>query len=79
MSRSLHPDPIGEIPAETARGARAAFPEGTLAMRLREEFDVLYRDEDFRALYPRRGQPALAPSHLALVTIFQFLEHLSDR
>ena len=76
---SLHPDPIGEIPAETARVARAAFPKGTLAMRLREEFDVLYRDEDFRALYPSRGQPALAPWRLALVTIFQFLEHLSDR
>ena len=76
---SLHPDPIGEIPAETARVARAAFPKGTLAMRLREEFDVLYRDEDFRALYPSRGQPALAPWRLALVTIFQFLKHLSDR
>ncbi len=76
---SLHPDPIGRIPAETARVAHAAFPKGTFAMRLREEFAVLYRDEDFRALYPRRGQPALAPWRLALVTIFQFLEHLSGR
>src|SRR4028118_745054 len=76
---SLRPDPIGEIPAETARVARAAFPKGTFAMRLREEFDVLYRDEDSRALYPSRGQPALAPWRLALVTIFQFLENLSDR
>jgi transposase len=79
LSMSLHPDPIGEIPAETARVAHAAFPKGTVAMRLREEFDALYRDEDFQALYPNRGQPALAPWHLALVTIFQFLEHLSDR
>jgi transposase len=76
---SLHPDPIGEIPAETARVAHAAFPKGTVAMRLREEFDALYQDEDFQALYPNRGQPALAPWRLALVTIFQFLEHLSDR
>jgi transposase len=75
---SLHPDPIGEIPAEMARVARATFPKGTLAMRLPEESDVLYWDEDFRALYPSRGQPALAPWRLALVTIFQFLEHLSD-
>ncbi len=35
LSMSLHPDPIGEIPSETARVARAAFPKGTLAMRLR--------------------------------------------
>jgi transposase len=76
---SLHPEPIGEIPTETARVACAAFPKGTLAMRLREEFSTLYQDEDFRAFYPTRGQPALAPWRLALITIFQFLEHLSDR
>ncbi len=33
----------------------------------------------FRALYPARGQPGLAPWRLALVTVLQFLEHLSDR
>lgn len=76
---SLHPDPIGEIPVETARVARAAFPKGSVVMRLRDEFSVLDRDEDFRALYSSKGQPALAPWRLALVTIFQFLEHLSDR
>ena len=76
---SLHPEPIGEIPAETARVARAAFPKGTVVTRLRDEFGTLYRDEDFRGFYPARGQPGLAPWRLALVTIFQFLEHLSDR
>ena len=58
---SLRPEPIGEIPAETARVARAAFPKGTVVTRLRDEFSALYRDEDFRDLYPRQGQPALAP------------------
>lgn len=75
----LHPAPIGEIPTETIRVARAAFPKGTVVMRLRDEFSALYRDQDFRAVYPSRGQPALAPWRLALVTIFQFLENLSDR
>src|SRR3954471_14814979 len=75
----LHPNPIGEIPSETARVARAAFPKGTVVMRLRDEFSTLYQDEDFRSLYPSKGQPALAPWHLALITVFQFLEHLSDR
>src|SRR5690349_673836 len=69
---SLHPTPIGEIPTETVRVARAAFPKGALATRLRDE-------ADFRALYPRRGQPGLAPWRLALVTVLQFLEQLSDR
>lgn len=76
---SLRPSPMGQIPAETARVARAAFPRGTVITRLRDEFAELYRDEDFGAVYPRRGQPGLAPWRLALVTVFQFLEHLSDR
>jgi transposase len=75
----LHPEPIGEIPGETARVARAAFPKGTVITRLRDEFAGLYRDEDFRRFYPICGQPGLAPWRLALVTVFQFLEHLSDR
>lgn len=76
---SLHPTPISEIPPETVRIARAAFPKGTLVTRLRDEFSALYEDEDFRTFYPSRGQPGLPPWCLALVTIFQFLEHLSDR
>src|SRR5919202_3214250 len=74
---SLRPESIGEIPAETARVARAAFPKGTVATRLRDEFSALYRDADFRKFYPTRGQPGLAPWRLALVTVFQFLEHLA--
>ena len=76
---SLHarkPDPI---PEETARVARAAFPDGTLYVRMREELDVIYADEDFADLFPTWGRPAEAPWRLALVTIFQFAEHLSDR
>jgi transposase len=76
---SLHPEPIGEIPAETVRVARAAFPKGNLVMRLRDEFGALYQDQDFQRFYPARGQPALPPWRLALITVFQFLEHLSDR
>jgi transposase len=76
---SLHPEPIGQVPAETARVVRAACPKGTVATRLRDEFNALFEDEDFRAFYPTRGQPGLAPWRLALVTVFQFLEHLSDR
>ena len=76
---SLHPEPIGEIPPDTVRVARSAFPKGSVVIRLRDGFGDLHRDEDFRSLYPRRGQPGLAPWRLALVTVFQFLEHLSDR
>lgn len=76
---SLQPQRIGDVPAETARIAALAFPRGTVATRLRDEFADLYRDEDFAALYSRRGQPGLAPWRLALVTVLQYLENLSDR
>jgi hypothetical protein len=58
VNMSLHPEPIGEIPGETARVARAAFPKGTLVTRLRDEFSIIYQDEDFGRLYPSQGQPA---------------------
>ncbi len=48
---SMYPDHLGPIPEETARVARAACPKGTLAMRLRDEFAGLYRDEQFAHLY----------------------------
>ena len=75
----LKPEDAGEIPIETARVARAAFPKGSTIMRLRDEFGVLYQDEDFASLFPKTGQPTLAPWRLALVTVFQFLENLTDR
>ena len=76
---SLHPQEIDAIPEETRRVARAAFPKGNLYMKMRDEMGTLYEDTDFRGLFPSRGQPGLAPWRLALVTIMQYVEGLSDR
>jgi transposase len=76
---TLFPQAIGPIPEETARIARAANPKGTLAMWLRDELGAIYTDADFADLYPERGQPALAPWRLALVTLLQYVEDLTDR
>jgi transposase len=76
---SLKPEPVGPVPEETARIARAAFPKGNLYLRLRDELGTLYQDDLFADLFPSRGQPAETPWRLALVTIMQFLEGLSDR
>jgi len=46
---------------------------------MRDELGTFYCDEDFAELYPQFGQPALAPWRLALVTIMQFMEKLTDR
>jgi len=76
---SLRPRKPDPIPEETARIAQAAFPAGNLYVRMRDAVDVLYKDEDLAQLFPAHGQPAEAPWRLALVTIFQFAEGLSDR
>src|SRR4051812_10608717 len=78
-SMSLRPMSIDPIPEETVRVARAAFPKGNLFIRMRDELGVIFTDPSFSELYPSRGQPALAPWRLALVTLMQFVENLSDR
>lgn len=75
----LHPAGIEPVPEATARIARAAFPKGNPYMTMRDELGTFFTDSDFADLYPKRGQPAFAPWRLALVTIFQFAEGLSDR
>ncbi len=76
---SLKLSAIEPIPEETVRVARAAFPKGNLYLSMRDELGVLFQDSDFSVLYPKLGQPAFPPWRLALITVMQFLENLSDR
>ena len=62
---SLKPTPIEPVPEQTARIARAAFPNGNSYLTLRDELGTLYRNEDFSGRFSRRGQPALPPWRLA--------------
>jgi transposase len=75
----LRPSPVPPVPEETARVARLAFARGNPYLLMRDEFGVFFEDAQFAALFPVRGQPAAAPWRLALVTILQFAEGLSDR
>ncbi|HZD13814.1 MAG TPA: hypothetical protein VE196_01480 [Pseudonocardiaceae bacterium] len=54
---SVQPRPWPEIPEQTAAVARAAFPKGTLAMRVREELPGLFADEEFVSAFGVRGKP----------------------
>ena len=77
---SLRPEqPLPPVPDDTARIARAAFPRGNPYVVLRDRLGAVFADADFADLYPRLGQPAYAPWRLALVTLLQFREGLSDR
>ena len=76
---SLRPQAPPAVPEETRRIARAAFPKGTLCLRIADALGPVYQDSQFAALFPRRRRPAEAPGRLALAVVLQFAENLSDR
>ena len=76
---SLKPSVVEPVPKQTARVARAAFPKGNLYLSMRDELGPFFEDQDFIELFSHLGYPAVTPWRLALITIMQFLENLSDR
>lgn len=77
---TLHPLDWWVIPRETARVGRAAFPKGNVYMMMYDQLGQLYLDRDFQSLFPANcGQSAMSPGKLALITVMQFAEGLSDR
>ena len=75
----MQPRPWPEVPAETARVASSAFRKGSLAMRARDELGCWCGDVVFAGAYGVRGAPGISPAQLAMVTVLQFTENLTDR
>jgi transposase len=75
----MQPQPWPEVPAGTARVARKAFRNGSLAIRARDELGGWCADEDFAGAYGVAGKPGISPAQLAMVTVLQFAENLTDR
>jgi transposase len=72
------PQPAPEIVAAVAvmyRGKR----ERPLPVVVRDQLGEWLRDEQFTGAYGKRGKPGWPPGRLALVTIFQMAEDLTDR
>lgn len=67
------------VPELTARVVRASFPRGTLAVRIRDVLGPVFTDETFAQAFPRSGRAAVSPGALALVSVLQYAEGLSDR
>jgi transposase len=76
---TLHSQNEFSIPEETARVARAAYPNGNLYMNMRDALGPIYQDESFAHLFPQNGRPVEAPWRLAFITVVQFIEGLPDR
>src|SRR5215469_2645130 len=71
-------DPTGAR-RNSSGGAWACFPAAMCSYSCVTRLRTIYSDEAFADLFPTHGQPALAPWRLALVTVFQFMEGLTDR
>ena len=76
---SVRPGVMGPVPEQTVRVARAAFPKGCPAVRLRDTLGPVFADADFADLFPARGKPGLSPAMLTMVLLLQYSEGLSDR
>ena len=76
---SMKPQNIPPVPNFTATVARAAFPKGNIYLQIRDTLGSIYIDEDFTDLFSVRGQPAQSPWRLALISVMQYIENLSDR
>jgi transposase len=77
---TLHARDRFKIPTNTARVARAAFPKGNVYITMRDKVDIRYKDSDFADLFTScQGRPAESPGMLALITVMQYAEGLTDR
>ncbi|MGW2370442.1 transposase [Streptomyces sp. NPDC001667] len=59
--------------------ARAAFPKGSLPIRVRDRLAGVFADEPFAGSFGVRGAPGGPPAVLSLVTVLQFTENLTGR
>src|SRR3954470_18474026 len=78
---SVRPRPWPEPAAEVAAAGRAAYRRGQppLPVRIRDRLGELFRDGEFAAAFGARGRPGWSPGRLALVTVLQMAERLTDR
>ncbi len=75
---SLNTPLFSVIPEDTERVAKAAFPKGNRYLLLRDALGPLFTSTDFQHLFSTEGRPAEDPARLALITVLQFAERLSD-
>ena len=69
---------IFDVPKETARVARKAFPKPNVYMKMRDELEFTYHDSDFINLYSYTGIK-INRQHFWIKVVMQFAEGLTDK
>lgn len=77
----MEPQPWPEPAPEVARAVRAKYRgrEMPLPVAARDRFGELFADAEFAEAFGVRGPRGWSPGRLALVTVFQMAENLTDR
>jgi hypothetical protein len=78
MQHAAWPEPDPQVAAAIAAKYRGRRPR-PLAVLIRDQLGQWVRDEDFAAAFGARGRPGCSPSRLALMTVLQRAENLTDR
>ncbi len=79
---SVQPRPWPEPSPEIAAAVGAMYGRGRevpLAVRVRDRLGELFSDTEFAGAFGQRGKPGWSPGRLALVTVLQKVENLTDR
>jgi transposase len=78
---SVQPMPWPEPAPEIVSAVRAMYRrrEAPLPVAVRDRFGELFPDAEFAVGFGRRGRPGWSPGRLALVTVLQMAENLTDR
>jgi len=81
MVMSVQPRSWPEPAPEVAAAVRAAYRrrEPPLPVTVRDRLGELFPDAEFAPAFGIRGRPGWSPGRLALVTVFQMAENLTDR
>jgi len=76
---SLQVQPVPAVPDDIAQVVRQILPASHPLVVIGDRLSDFVSDESFADLYPAEGKPALSPALLAMVTLLQYWEFLSDR
>jgi transposase len=81
MFMSMEPMPWPEPAAEVARAVRVKYygRRVPLPVAVRDRFGELFADAEFAEAFGATGPAGWSPGRLALVTVFQMAENLTDR
>ena len=79
MHPVVWPEPDRQVAVVIAAMYGGRKMERPLAVLIRDRLGQWLADEDFAAAFGARGKPGWSPSRLALVTVLQRAENLTDR